>query len=42
VATCYADASLAQAVLNWRALRSVEEMCADAWRWQQANPEGYR
>lgn len=42
VATCYADASLAQAVLNWQALRSVEEMCADAWRWQQTNPEGYR
>ena len=27
--------------LGWRTTRSVEEMCADTWRWQSQNPEGY-
>jgi UDP-glucose 4-epimerase len=42
VAQCYADASLAKRLLGWEALRSLDEMCADAWRWQAANPNGYR
>ena len=42
VAQCYADASLAKRLLGWEALRSLDEMCADAWRWQSANPYGYR
>jgi UDP-glucose 4-epimerase len=42
VAQCYADPSLAQQRLGWRAKRSLEEMCADAWRWQSLNPQGYR
>ena len=42
VAQCYADASLAKRLLGWEALRSLDEMCADAWRWQSANPNGYR
>ena len=41
VAICYADPSLAQSELGWIADRGVEQMCADAWRWQSANPEGY-
>ncbi len=41
VAECWADPSLAQSLLGWRAGRSLEDMCADAWRWQSANPEGY-
>ena len=41
VAACYADASLAERVLGWRALRDVDAMCADSWRWQIANPNGY-
>lgn len=40
VAQCYADPSLAANMLGWRALRSLEEMCADSWRWQQNNPNG--
>ena len=28
-------------VLGWRAERSLDDMCADAWRWQAANPMGY-
>ena len=42
VAQCYADASLAKRLLGWEALRSLDEMCADAWRWQSGNPQGYR
>jgi len=42
VATCYADASRARALLGWEARRSLEVMCADAWRWQSANPDGFR
>ena len=38
----YADALLANSLLNWRATRSLADMCADAWRWQSSNPDGYR
>lgn len=41
VASCYADASLAQELLGWKAARGLDEMCADAWHWQSANPKGY-
>ncbi|MNR97096.1 UDP-glucose 4-epimerase [compost metagenome] len=34
IAVCYADASLAQRELGWRAERNIEQMCADSWRWQ--------
>ncbi|MCD8200041.1 MAG: UDP-glucose 4-epimerase GalE [Coriobacteriaceae bacterium] len=37
----YADCSKAQAELGWTAVCDIERMCADAWRWQQANPHGY-
>ncbi len=41
IAASYADPSRAQAELGWRAVKSVEDMCADTWRWQSANPQGY-
>ncbi len=41
VAACYADPSRARALLGWRAERGLAEMCADAWRWQSRNPNGY-
>jgi UDP-glucose 4-epimerase len=41
VASCYADASRAAALLGWQAQRGIDEMCADAWRWQSGNPDGY-
>ena len=41
VAECYADPSRAAEKIGWRATRSIEDMCADAWRWQSANPDGY-
>src|SRR3990172_1236906 len=41
VAITYADPSLAHAQLGWSSERGIVEMCADAWRWQSANPNGY-
>lgn len=41
VAISYADVSKAERELGWKAQRSVEEMCADAWRWQSNYPNGY-
>ena len=41
IAVSYADPSLAERELGWRTTRSVADMCADTWRWQQANPDGY-
>lgn len=42
VAVSYADPSLAAELLGWRAEHDLATMCADAWRWQAANPRGYR
>lgn len=42
VACCYADPAMAAEELGWRAELGLEAMCADAWRWQSANPDGYR
>jgi UDP-glucose 4-epimerase len=41
VAACYADPSYAKEVLGWEAHKSLEDMCADTWRWQSQNPNGY-
>ncbi|AEI45200.1 UDP-glucose 4-epimerase GalE [Paenibacillus mucilaginosus] len=41
VAVCYADPAKAREELQWTAQRGIEEMCADAWRWQTGNPKGY-
>lgn len=41
IATCYADPSKAKAELGWEAEYGIEEMCADSWRWQSQNPNGY-
>ena len=41
VAACYADPSLALRELGWSATRDLPEMCADAWRWQSQNPQGF-
>ena len=37
----WADASLAKKKLGWAVTRDLDAMCADAWRWQKNNPEGY-
>ena len=41
IATCYADPAKAKAELGWEAVRGLEEMCEDSWRWQSNNPNGY-
>jgi UDP-glucose 4-epimerase len=41
IAESYADPSRAETELGWRATRSIDEMCADTWRWASANPDGY-
>ncbi|QZY28765.1 UDP-glucose 4-epimerase GalE [Nocardioides coralli] len=41
VASSYADPAKANAELHWRTEKSVEDMCADTWRWQSQNPQGY-
>lgn len=41
VASCYADAQKAGHILGWKATRDLQTMCADHWRWQQQNPNGY-
>ena len=41
VAMCYADPAYAKEQLGWQAVRELEEMCEDTWRWQKNNPNGY-
>ena len=41
VAQYYADVSLADRLLGWRASRNIDDMCRDSWHWQQCNPDGY-
>ena len=41
VAACWADPAKAERELGWAAKLSVADMCADTWRWQSANPQGY-
>ena len=41
IASCYANPEHALTLLDWRAERGLALMCADAWRWQSGNPNGY-
>ena len=41
VAQCWADPARAAQDLGWRAIHDLPRMCADAWRWQSNNPDGY-
>lgn len=42
VESYYADASLAAKKLGWKAEKTIDDACADAWRWQSGNPHGYQ
>ena len=41
IAQCFADPTQAQQLLNWKAQLGLDRMCADAWRWQSMNPQGF-
>ena len=41
IASCFADPAYALETLGWKAIRGIDEMCEDAWRWQSNNPNGY-
>ena len=41
VATSFADPSKANAELGWSTKRTIDDMCADTWRWQSQNPQGF-
>ncbi len=41
IATCYASPDLAENLLDWKAEKNLDQMCADHWRWQEMNPQGY-
>ena len=41
IATCYSKADKAEKELGWKAENGIKEMCADSWRWQSQNPNGY-
>lgn len=41
LAEVYADASKAEKLLGWKAVKNVDDMCQDSWRWQKNNPNGY-
>ena len=42
VAACYADPALARRLLGWQARHGLDRMCADSWRWQTQNPNGFQ
>lgn len=41
IAMCYADPTKAKNELGWEAKYDLDRMCADSWRWQSNNPNGY-
>ncbi len=41
IAEIYANASKAKKLFGWSAKKDLDAMCADHWRWQRENPNGY-
>jgi UDP-glucose 4-epimerase len=42
ISACWADPGKARKELDWKATKSLEDMCRDTWNWQKKNPRGYR
>jgi UDP-glucose 4-epimerase len=42
IAACFARTDRAKNELGWEAQKGLADMCTDSWRWQSANPEGYK
>ena len=41
IATCYADPTLAENLIGFKATKTLDDMCRDALNWQMKNPDGY-
>lgn len=41
IASCYADVSKANKMLNWKAEKTIDDICSSSWKWQTQNPNGY-
>lgn len=41
IGACYANPEKAYKLLGWKAEKGIKEMCIDAARWQENNPDGY-
>jgi UDP-glucose 4-epimerase len=37
----WADPTRANTELGWHATKTIDDMCADTWRWQSENPQGF-
>lgn len=42
IAECWSNPSLAEHELNWKAVRTLDEMLIDVWKWQKNNQTGSR
>ena len=42
IAVCYAEPTKAKMLLGWQAEKTLDDMVGDSWRWQSANPNGYK
>lgn len=42
ISACWADPAKALKEMDWKAEYDIDRMCADSWRWQSNNPNGYR
>ena len=42
IACYFADANLAKQKIGWQTIKSLEDICRDAWHWQSQNPQGYQ
>ncbi|MCQ2602776.1 MAG: UDP-glucose 4-epimerase, partial [Clostridia bacterium] len=41
IATCYADPSLAEELIGFKAEKDLFDMCRDSYNWQMKNPDGF-
>ena len=42
IGACYADPEKAEKELGFKAVKTIDDMCADTWRWQEGNKNGYK
>eukprot|EP00484_Ammonia_sp_Unknown_P028250 CAMPEP_0197026712 /NCGR_PEP_ID=MMETSP1384-20130603/6743_1 /TAXON_ID=29189 /ORGANISM="Ammonia sp." /LENGTH=408 /DNA_ID=CAMNT_0042455425 /DNA_START=26 /DNA_END=1252 /DNA_ORIENTATION=+ len=42
IAELYADCSLAEKAIQWKAKLTIDDACRDSWNWQSKNPYGFK